>query len=399
MSKLPILLKKTAKHILPKYVIHLIRASKRYFSNIPAESPQISQSQGVPSPDFYLLCGRGSRTNSLIYYLNLMGFPTTSPIRGEYKTGRHINSLYPHPKSKYSFGYGITLDRTLLKDKPLSYGTRGQNVIQLIRDPIDALVAWINWHVACAIFPHPNYAVELSVFNDVMIPKFVDEWVDWICKFTSLRASIDTRTKETFFVDHKDLAPDFCLATLGYIHASLSSLPFIPSEELKQSCQIDFDNIENLTWHYQPFKGVGQNLIFPAITQISVIPLPLHDFFRNTWEEAHCLDIVEYNNLNYMISVPKNYFLDSFNSREKKLWNRKHREALKEVLEIHLAHRNLSMDLYNEIHYTPERLIKILKARPHTHKKFMDVMDAEIRLPLKIVPHKIERWKNFHKLY
>ena len=108
---------------------------------------------------------------------------------------------------------------------------------------------------------------------------------------------------------------------------------------------------------------------------------------------------MEYNNLNYMISVPKNYFLDSFNSREKKLWNRKHREALKEVLEIHLAHRNLSMDLYNEIHYTPERLIKILKARPHTHKKFMDVMDAEIRLPLKIVPHKIERWKNFHKLY
>lgn len=395
MAKVYYYFKETAKRILPNYIIHLIRASKNYFSDPCTPSPQ---PEGADlHPDFYLLCGHGGRDNSLIHYLNLMGFPTTSSRRGEYKNGRQINSVYPHKKSKYRFGYGITLNR-VLNDTPLSYGTRCQKVIQLIRDPVDALVSWINWHIACAIFPHPNYAVELSCFNEVMIPKFVNEWLDWTGKFTSLRASVDTKSNETLFIDVSELNVDCCLDILKEIHALLSPLPFTPSEELIKAVKIDFDSIENCTWHYQPFKGVGENLFFPAVRLISVVPLPLHDFFRNTWEEAHCLDVVEVNNCNYMVSVPKSYFMGSFNPRGKKIWNRLHREALKEVLEIHLAHRELSMELYKQNAYTPERLIEIFKSRPHAHKKFMEVMEKEVSLPLKTVPHKIEKWRNFHKL-
>ena len=344
-------------------------------------------------PGFFLLCPHGVGTHSFIYYLNLIGAPSSSFL-ALYEDGKLINPVYPVQKSTI-YIRGIPCSHILLDSPPLTYGNNQQKIIQLVRDPIDQLVSYINWLISDSIVRINNSIFGNVILSKNLILKCIKQSFYMTCMFTSIRNSIVSNS-DVFYVDTNDIST---LQNLKKTMCNISKYLNIPHVHVEDKLyNISYNSFKNRLWLYQK-KNVffGNFYTSPCIRQLPIFPSLIHDFAANTWYRSHILDMFSYNNEEYIVSLPESYFneIDS----KKTIWDENKREETKKYLDIFLAQKELCEQLYRKYVMTWEDLVSLIRSEPRFRSRFLRLMEREISLPLKNVPEKVEQWTHFHSLW
>lgn len=277
--------------------------------------------------------------------------------------------LCHHGVGTFSFIYYLNLN-----------GDNKQKIIQIICDPIDEFVSYINKKISDSIF---GYTLPLANKNSIL--EFMTKTLQTACMFTSIRNSVASYS-DIFYIDTKDISGvKNCQKTMYNVSQYLS-IQHVHVEDKLYS--FSYNSFKNRLWlSFQEKKHVIGEHIDQYISQISILHSEIHDFGVNTWHKAHILDVLLYNNKEYIISLPESEF-GKINSK-KTIWSKNKIENTKKYLDIFLAHKEFLKRLYRKYVMTWEELVSLIRSEPRFRSRFLRLMEHEISLPLKNVPEKV----------
>lgn len=345
------------------------------------------------SPDFYYLCGHGTGAASLVYFFNLLGFPVT--LWTGFDDGKALSVKYPATLHDGSGLKGLTVDR-VIKGTRLSYGDNSQKVIQSIRDPIDTIVSSMNYYFGVSCCQFNGFTTDLSCFNTELLFNHIKEWLNFSCCFTSTYNGIQVNHNKIFYMEFNDILADTLHASLVDLCKFLEvSSPTLSTDEFKEKCKYKYNSFINRLWLYQKSCFCGNPQKGMILADIEITPKFLYEYGRNTWFTSTIIDEVKHNDIEYVLSIRN----DLGGSSNAKSWNKQKRECIKKIIDIRLKKFELSLELYKKYAMTSEKLIELLRTRQKFYDNLRKKLEYEISMPLKYVPKKVQRWKNFHSMY
>lgn len=345
-------------------------------------------------PDFYYLCGHGTGAATLSYFFNILGVPVSTWTG--FNEGKALCVRYPEVLPQNQYLWGLTVDR-VVEGEPVTYGDCSQKVIQSIRDPIDTIVSSMNYYVGVSCCQFKGFATDLGCFTPDLLFNHIKEWLNFSCCFTSTYKGISVYHDQVYYLEFNDILQDtLCMSLMDVCRFLEIPSQVIETDIFKEKCTHKYNSFINRLWLYQNscFCGNPQNNLILA--DIDITPKYLYEYGRNTWNSSVVIDELGYDNIDYILSIPKEKW-KSLNRADS--WNKQKRESIKKIISIRLKKFELSLQLYKKYAMTPEKMIDILRTRPKFYDKLRKKLEYEISIPLKYVPQKVERWKNFHSLY
>lgn len=343
------------------------------------------------NPDFYLVSPHSVGTLSTLYYLSLLGAPATQ-LKGTYEGGEKYPLTFPIQKSEYIYARGISCDRVLLDSRPLTYGSKNQKVIQLLRDPIDQLTSLINWFIYDSVQP-TGCCCDITNCNSKL--KFINYWLTLSVMPRSLRASVNTDS-QTLYIGFNDLLADECEKTLCRICKYLN-IPINIDQRIINKCKIPYNSSKNRCWAYSPKRAFTTSADRGAVL-VSVYPSLVHDYYANYWQVAHPIDMFEYNGTEYTVSIDEKQLYSADGFLMNGFWDEEKRYAIKKSLDKFYTYNNVVEKLYNEQSMSWTDTIDTIRSNPKFRSRFLKLMDYEISPLIKEVPDIVNSWDHFHSL-
>lgn len=341
-------------------------------------------------PDFYLLAGHGCGRMSFLYYLSLIGAPSSRNMRAIINKSPKIG--FPIAKTINIYRRGITCDRALQEIGPISFGDCKQKIIQIIRDPIDQLTSFINYCILNSICASPIWQFDVLLDNGKI--SIIKKYIHAICYFASLRKMVQS-TNRTLYIDtnelHKYAIYDTMKAIQKFLilpNSDLSTLPF----------DVSSGSADNMIWGYQQQLGISIDSAWNDIKNIAIFPERIHDIYVNNWKRSFILDIIEYNNEKYIVSIPEHLYYQRGAITRSGIWDDEKKESLKRVIDIFLNKIEFYKTLYSKYSITWEDMIRIIRNNSSFLSEFANIMKEETSLIRKDAPKKLEAWTHFNSL-
>lgn len=344
------------------------------------------------TPDFYFVSSHGVGALSFMYYLSLIGAPTSN-MMGTYANGKKSPLKYPVDKTQTIYARGISVDRALFDSAPLTYGNDKQKIIQLIRDPVDILTSIYNMQISRLAF---GEGINFNLLNKGDIIKFFTQALNITIMFSSMRNSISSKEK-ALVLNTSDISGSCCQETIKIVKQYLSIDKDIDLKHIS-NFEIAYNSFPNRCWMWQKPKRF---IIGPEETDIGgfyIFPASLHDYCANYFSCAHVIDIFTYENDEYVVSIPECDYCEINKITPSSFWDEHKREAMKKVIDIWFEHIDTTRKIYNKYCITWENTINIIRSNSRFYNKFMKLMKHEISMPMTEVPKKVESWKHFHSL-
>lgn len=337
-------------------------------------------------PDFYLLCSHGVDMWTFSYLLGRLGFPASvDPC--SIKNGKFTNINFPEWQAKDVILRGATIDYYFL-GSPLIYGDI--KTIQIVRDPVDALTTYINWHIARGLY---GKYINLPVFNDDTCLEFFINNFFMLVMYSSMWKCLGSNIKP-HLIDMSDLLGCKCKSALGKAIKYLVGDGNLVNTIQDEIYEIPYNSLENRIWKYQRGKYfMGKNCKY--IGGFVFYPSFLHEYYSYL-EKKKIFDHFMHENKSYTISAPETicFTLSEINDLKSNSFT----DNFKRALEIFLMHKKNADKLYKKYVFTPDKTISIFRSKPKTYTWIKKLLDFEMRIPIQEIPKKVENWKNYHKL-
>lgn len=318
-------------------------------------------------PDFFVVSPHGAGLQSFLYYINLIGIPSSS---------WSIPTSFPILKGE-PLAIGMTCDKVL--QNPFPCPTRERNIFWLIRDPVLLLRAGINQmlgdKIRCGRFKKRDIEHHLEHILD-------KNNISHYIMYSSQLNSVPVHGK-IYAVDTSDISGEKCIRTMNTI-ASLYKKTI--SDDHAELLTVPYNNFQNRIFRDKNKIAVD----IEARHYLRVCPSNIYDFHFNQWKKRFIVDEFSLNGRDFTLFAD-NYSLMSLKKHTD--INAVINNTTSILLEIDKFIKTYEDQLLHE-----DELISIIKNNNKYYDVVMNILKDELKMVRKIAPEKMENWHSYQKL-
>lgn len=337
-------------------------------------------------PDYILVANHCVGLMSLLCYLKFMGSPSTL-------FSDHI-AMLARLRTQYET-CGLTVDKANydLNLKEL-FGIHTFPVVWVIRDPIEALTTYINWHIgehiSCSNRSHwfcnqDATSIYEAIAQTALCGKEAISFLSYSETFTHAAC-----IERLLVIDTQDLAEEKIYATL----CSIASFISITIPENLAAFYHRYNDYIARRW--AAFPLFNYNIHPNQKKRVCIIPQNISDgyLFARYKILNPISHTIEHNGENFNISfVEENSSFDMLYEVCTKAAS-----TIPTILDIRKKIVENDVMLYKSLSLTPEKTVDLIKKNTAIYKAFTSISKKSVELVKKISPNKLENWKYYHEI-
>lgn len=336
-------------------------------------------------PDYILIGNHCVGLMSLFCYLKLMRCPSTlwtdhlvmlARLRSQYET------------------CGLTIDKAKyeLNTQEL-FGQHSFPVIWIIRDPIEILTSYINWHIgehiSCSNRSHWFCNQEANSIYEAFAQVALNAKDSSLLSYNTI-FSLAPKFEQLLVIDTQELNSEKIYTTVCSIASFLSTA--IPPN--MAAFYHRYNDYTARRW--AAFPLFNYNISPNQKKRVCLIPQNISDghlfaYYKILNPISHT---IEHNGENFNISfVEENSSFDMLYEVCTKAAS-----TIPTILDIRKKIVENDVMLYKSLSLTPEKTVDLIKKNTAIYKAFTSISKKSVELVKKISPNKLENWKYYHEI-
>jgi len=328
----------------------------------------------IIDPDFFVVAPHGVGLASFIYYLNLIGLPTTCLT----------HNYYPKVLNEKIYAYGYTCDYAGKFNREY-FTKKRRDIFLLLRDPILILLSTINQMIENRLtligsWSEYDYGDGLSDHTmEFLINKNAKSYIMYESQMQSIPNYGDIYIYQT-----DDIMPLKCKETMREILKIFNSKDIDKYDD--EIFKIQYNSGKNRLFKYSNY------IILKNDIKVFFCQYKFYDYNFNCWEANTKISELQHAGNNYVI------FVNNKDNNKIEL-NNEDIYIIKNYIDMYEEMISSIVNIYEKFKLSPENIVQYFLSKKG--KKYRDILlktlDTELAIIKKIKMNIIDEW-NYYKM-